>query len=272
MIKVYTPKEWMSLFHGAPSLVIGQGKIYAGNTYHNLVSKDVVGVWKGDLIYGPDYYKSGAKAIGKIKTKGTVKEVYGVNDGSESAAPLFYIVGNKVYTAKEYSKWFKSPSAYIENKAPTPTEGKGSQGRASSSQKTQPGKDPTSADYNIGPVGWGLLLVLVLAATAVGFFTGYYRNLTLLFLILSLASVILAMFFCKEGILPLFLCAEYIIPIGFFSFSYITDMVAMNTLFPWSLWEIILACIASCATAIFCSGLTLILSVIFGGVRKLFSR
>ena len=170
MIKVYTPKEWMSLFHGAPSLVIDQGKIYAGNTYHNLVSKDVVGVWKGDLIYGPDYYKSGAKAIGKIKTKGTVKEVYGVNDGSESAAPLFYIVGNKVYTAKEYSKWFKSPSAYIENKAPTPTEGKGSQGRASSSQKTQPGKDPTSADYNIGPVGWGLLVVLVLAATAVGFF------------------------------------------------------------------------------------------------------
>ena len=45
MIKVYTPKEWMSLFHGAPSLVIDQGKIYAGNTYHNLVSKDVVGVW-----------------------------------------------------------------------------------------------------------------------------------------------------------------------------------------------------------------------------------
>ena len=115
MIKVYTPKEWMSLFHGAPSLVIDQGKIYAGNTYHNLVSKDVVGVWKGDLIYGPDYYKSGAKAIGKIKAKGTVKEVYGVNDGSESAAPLFYIVGNKVYTAKEYSKWLKSPSAYIEN-------------------------------------------------------------------------------------------------------------------------------------------------------------
>ena len=45
MIKVYTPKVWMSLFHGAPSLVIDQGKIYAGNTYHNLVSKDVVGVW-----------------------------------------------------------------------------------------------------------------------------------------------------------------------------------------------------------------------------------
>ena len=94
MIKVYTPKEWMSLFHGAPSLVIDQGKIYAGNTYHNLVSKDVVGVWKGDLIYGPDYYKSGAKAIGKIKTKGTVKEVYGVN----GSAPILYRWQQSLYS------------------------------------------------------------------------------------------------------------------------------------------------------------------------------
>lgn len=136
MMKIYTPKEWMSFFGGSPSLIIDDnGYIYSADGYYKLISDSPIG--KIDYEKGHIYDKHYADLFPTpiaymVNDDGVIKVMeYGKSHFSE---PILYIQGDKIYTPDEYLRIFGgNASGYIKRDSPS---GGGSSGsRASSDSK-----------------------------------------------------------------------------------------------------------------------------------------
>jgi len=123
MLELYTPKEWNSLFGGAPMLIIDdEGYIYNREDYYKLISGEAIG-WidfETGAIYGE---RRGilAEPIGYIRKKDQrVLEIYDRTPGFLTE-PILYIDEGKIYTREEYTKLFDgTPTGYVkENNPPT---------------------------------------------------------------------------------------------------------------------------------------------------------
>lgn len=136
MMKVYTPKEWLSFFVGSPSLVIDDnGYIYSADGYYKLISDSPIG--KIDYEKGHIYDKHYAGLFPTpiacmVKSDDAIKVMeYGKSHFSE---PILNIQEDKIYTPSEYLRLFGgNASGYIKRDTPS---GDGSSGnRASSNSK-----------------------------------------------------------------------------------------------------------------------------------------
>ncbi len=110
MMKIYTPKEWLALFGGSPSLVIDDyGYIYSADGYYKLISDSPVGKMDSRYIYGKDY----RTPIAHIEKKSDRTEIYDAKAGIFSA-PVLYIKNDKIYSYDEYHRLFGgAPDGYI---------------------------------------------------------------------------------------------------------------------------------------------------------------
>lgn len=140
MMKVYTPKAWLSFFGGSPSLVIDDnGYIYSADGYYKLISDSPIG--KIDYEKGHIYDKHYADLFPTpiaymVKSNDVIKVMeYGKSHFSE---PILYIQGDKIYTPSEYHRLFGgNASGYI--KRDTPSGGGSSSNRASSNNQSSNG-------------------------------------------------------------------------------------------------------------------------------------
>lgn len=110
MMKIYTPKEWLSLFGGSPSLVIDDnGYIYSADGYYKIISDRPIGKMDNRYIYGKDF----RTPIARLERKNGRTEVYDEKAGIFSA-PILYIQNDKIYTPDEYLRIFGgNTSGYI---------------------------------------------------------------------------------------------------------------------------------------------------------------
>lgn len=117
MYEIYTPKEWLSVFGGCPSIIIDdQGYIYNREEYYKVFGGTPIGYinYQTGKIYGADYAKFSAAPIGEIKIKSDVTEIYGKDYAKFGARPILYIDNDKIYTADEYYRIFGgSPAGYL---------------------------------------------------------------------------------------------------------------------------------------------------------------
>ena len=119
MIKIYTSANWMSVFD-APSVIIDDdGLIYKEDEYYNL-SKTACGRvdTKTGYIYGKGHYSKLTAPVGLIKKGPDCIEIYGDDYASITAAPMYYVHGNAVYTAEGYGKIFRAAEGYIKGDIP----------------------------------------------------------------------------------------------------------------------------------------------------------
>lgn len=122
MMKVYTPKEWLSFFGGSPSLVIDDnGYIYSADGYYKLISDSPIG--KIDYAKGHIYDKHYADLFPTpiaymVNSDGVMKVMeYGKSHFSE---PILYIQNDKIYTPSEYHRLFGgNASGYIKRDTPS---------------------------------------------------------------------------------------------------------------------------------------------------------
>lgn len=116
MMKVYTPKEWLSFFGGSPSLIIDdKGYIYSADGYYKLISDSPVGKidYQKGHIYDKHYADLFPTPIAYMVNSDGVTKVmeYGKSHFSE---PILYIQNDKIYTPSEYYRIFGgNASGYI---------------------------------------------------------------------------------------------------------------------------------------------------------------
>lgn len=115
MIKLYTPKQWHSLFD-CPSLIIdNDGKIWEADSYYKILSGEPSGRidYAGGKVYGRDLgYGMFSEPIAYLETKNGVIRVMDAKEGI-SSSPILYIENDKVYTPEQYCAVFDAPSGYI---------------------------------------------------------------------------------------------------------------------------------------------------------------
>lgn len=122
MMKVYTPKEWLSVFGGSPSLVIDdKGYIYSADGYYKLISDSPIGRidYQKGHIYDKHYADLFPTPIAYMVNSDGVTKVmeYGKSHFSE---PILYIQNDKIYTPSEYYRIFGgNASGYIKRDTPT---------------------------------------------------------------------------------------------------------------------------------------------------------
>lgn len=116
MIKVYTPKAWLSVFGGSPSLVINDdGYIYSADQYYRIFTGTPIGKidYEKGLIYDKHYNDLFPTPIAYTTAKSDVIEIreYGKSNFSD---PILYIKGDKLFTPEEYFRIFGgAASGYI---------------------------------------------------------------------------------------------------------------------------------------------------------------
>lgn len=276
MIKLYTPHEWSSLFP-SPEIVIDGDYIFTGESYYK-INRSPVGKIDNGLIYGNNFYEVGASPIGKIEKSSDIIKIYGLNYYQFGAQPIFYVKGDKVYSEKEYGKFVSYPSAYIQTDKKTPPSASGNKnvGTDASTNKGSSVENETKMPSNVefGAGGWFLLVIAVIGLTGVGFFTGYFGSLSGLFLIGAVVGAIISAFLYKglgffTEIISMLMTTVFVVGIFILVSSYISDIVRLKTLLPWSLWEIVLALFASAAGAVMASGVSLVCVLIIWILRKI---
>lgn len=276
LIKLYTPHEWKSLFP-SPEIVIDGDYIFTGESYYR-ISRSPVGKIDNSLIYGSNFYEVGASPIGKIEKGPDIIKVYGPNYYQFGAQPIFYVKGDKVYSEKEYGKFVSYPSAYIQTDKKTPptaTDNKNvDTGVFTNKGSSVENKTIEPTNIEFGPVGWFLLIIAVVGLTGIGFFTGYFGSLSGLFLIGAVVGSIISAFLYKElgfftEIISMFITTVFVVGILILVSSYVTDIVRLKTLLPWSLWEIVLALFASVAGAVMASGVSLVCVLIVWILKRI---
>lgn len=115
MFKIYTPKEWNSIFD-CPSLMIDdEGLIWKADEYYKVLFGEPSGRvdWKAGKIYGADMgYGLMAEPIAYIDEKNGVTEIRNARNGVFSA-PILYLQNGKIYTPDQYTAIFSCPGGYI---------------------------------------------------------------------------------------------------------------------------------------------------------------
>lgn len=172
MMKIYTPKEWLSVFRGCPSLIIDdKGLIWAGDEYYKILFGEPSGKidFEKGYIYGEDYAKLMATPIGILEKVNDLIKVYDYQKGRFSA-PILYIQNDKIYTPEQWTSIFDIPGGYIEKdlssggKSGVGSSSGGKSGAGSSSaEETDSGHTPMS-----GFVFAELGVVIVVLILAVG--------------------------------------------------------------------------------------------------------
>lgn len=139
MMKVYTPKEWLSFFGGSPSLIIDdKGYIYSADGYYKLISDSPIGKidYEKGHIYDKHYADLFPTPIAYMVNSDGVTKVmeYGKSHFSE---PILFIQNDKIYTPSEYYRLFGgNASGYIKRDTPS---------NSSSSSSGTSSKDSSSA-------------------------------------------------------------------------------------------------------------------------------
>lgn len=115
MFKIYTPKEWNSIFD-CPSLMIDdEGLIWKADEYYKVLFGEPSGRidWKAGRIYGADLgYGLMAEPIAYMEEKNGVTEILDARNGIFSA-PILYLKNDKIYTPEQYTAVFDCPGGYI---------------------------------------------------------------------------------------------------------------------------------------------------------------
>jgi len=160
MIKLYTPKQWYSLFD-CPTLIIDdQGLIWAADAYYKVLFGSPSGKidYAAGKIYGKGLgYNAFEEPIAYLTCKNGVIEIQDAKQGVFSA-PILYIKDNKIYTPEEYNSIFDAPSAYFSGNHSGSTNTSGKPGGNSSGRKSSGGG---GAGGNFGMIlALGLLLAL----------------------------------------------------------------------------------------------------------------
>ena len=78
MIKVYTPKVWLSVFGGSPSLIIrDDGYIFSADQYYKIITGSPIGKidYEKGFIYDKHYNDLFPTPIAYTKTNGDVIEI-----------------------------------------------------------------------------------------------------------------------------------------------------------------------------------------------------
>lgn len=170
MIKIYTPKQWYSLFD-CPRLVIDdQGLIWAADEYYKVLFGSPSGKidYSAGKIYGKGLgYDLFEEPIAYLSTKNGVTEVQDAKQGVFSA-PILYIKDNKIYTPEEYCSIFDVPSGYIKEDQPS-SGGYSGSSSGSSSGGGHSGSSSGSSSGGGSPLIGILSVVLVLALPALLF-------------------------------------------------------------------------------------------------------
>lgn len=116
MIKVYTPKVWLSVFGGSPSLIIrDDGYIFSADQYYKIITGSPIGKidYEKGFIYDKHYNDLFPTPIAYTKTNGDVIEIRKYGD-SLFASPILYIQNDRLYTPEEYFRLFGgAASGYI---------------------------------------------------------------------------------------------------------------------------------------------------------------
>lgn len=122
MMKVYTPKQWYSLFD-CPSLIIDdQGLIWAADEYYKVLFGSPSGKvdFSAGKIYGKGLgYDLFEEPIAYLSQKNGVTEIRDAKQGIFSA-PILYIKDNKIYTLEEYCSIFDAPGGFIRQEKESP--------------------------------------------------------------------------------------------------------------------------------------------------------
>lgn len=155
MMKIYTPKEWHSLFD-CPNLIIDdEGKIWSADNYYKVLFGEPSGRidYAGGKIYGKDLgYGMFSKPIAYLETKNGVIQVLDAKKGLFSS-PILYIKDNKVYTPEQYCAIFDAPSGYIQKKDKSSSTDTGASGTGNS------GGTPSGLGSLLLKIGGLILLV-----------------------------------------------------------------------------------------------------------------
>lgn len=153
MMKVYTPKEWLSVFGGSPSLIIDdKGYIYSADGYYKLISDSPIGKidYEKGHIYDKHYADLFPTPIAYMVNSDGVTKVmeYGKSHFSE---PILYIQGEKIYTPSEFYRLFGgNASGYI--KRDTPSSGSASFNDSSSSRRSSSNNSASFWDSRLGGI------------------------------------------------------------------------------------------------------------------------
>lgn len=117
MLKLYTPKEWYSLFD-CPSLIVDDdGKIWSADNYYKIMFREPSGRidYARGRIYGKDLgYGLFSEPIAYMETKNGVTRILDAKKGLFSS-PILYIRNNKVYTPRQWMDIIDSPGSYIKD-------------------------------------------------------------------------------------------------------------------------------------------------------------
>lgn len=155
MMKIYTPKEWLSAFQECPSLIIDdKGLIWAGDEYYKILFGEPSGKidFEKGYIYGEDYAKLMATPIGILEKVNDVIKVYDYQKGRFSA-PVLYIENDKIYTPEQYGSIFGSDArGYVQK-------GKSTSG---GSQKENTEKKGSFKGVDLGGAGFVIFMCLFL--------------------------------------------------------------------------------------------------------------
>lgn len=153
MMKVYTPKEWLSVFGGSPSLIIDdKGYIYSADGYYKLISDSPIGKidYEKGHIYDKHYADLFPTPIAYMVNSDGVTKVmeYGKSHFSE---PILYIQGEKIYTPSEYYRLFGgNASGYI--KRDTPSSGSASSNDSASTRRSSSNNSACFWDSRLGGI------------------------------------------------------------------------------------------------------------------------
>ena len=188
MFKLYTPKEWNTLFD-SPSLIIDDdGKIWTADNYYKIISGEPSGRidYAAGKIYGKDMgYGMFAEPIAYLETKNDVIQVIDAGKGLFSS-PILYIRDDKVYTPEEYYSIISNPSGYIRRE--DRTSGGGSSGSVPYSGGT--GRNTTSSRTTYSGGGGGGNFSGVIAIVFLLLLPAIWINITWVGLALSVAYLI----------------------------------------------------------------------------------
>ena len=170
-MKVYTPKQWHSMFD-CPSLIIDdQGLIWEADEHSKMLFGSPSGKvdYAAGKIYGKGLgYDLLEEPIATLTKKNDVTEVRDAKQG-EFSAPILYIKGDKIYTPEEYTSIGDMPGAYIRREDPAPAPGGSSvQSGTGTSSGTASGKGSSSGLGSNALKFGGILLAFYCVVVGVG--------------------------------------------------------------------------------------------------------
>lgn len=167
MMKIYTPKEWLSAFGGNPTLIIDDnGYIWAGDEYY----KTLFGAPSGKIdfergyLYGGNYADYSAVPIAILETVNDETKVYDYEKGRFSS-PILYIKDDKIHTPDQYLSIFGgSPEGYVQRDSSSHGSGSsGGNGGTSSNGASSGGFSGAGAGCsNLGGCGFVIGMCLFL--------------------------------------------------------------------------------------------------------------